>query len=114
MEPAEDVVHDRFGVSDFGSLAPAAGFKARVRELLAQHLERHAMLQRQRDRAGKAVHQARDRGPFFGHGHEDFARTSVRIKSDGDVALMASHFEFVGDRRPLFLAADAEPPAEAQ
>src|ERR1700685_1463695 len=60
LEPAEDVVHDRLGVADVGVAAPAAGLEARVRELFAEYFQRRAVLQRERNRQRKTVHQARD------------------------------------------------------
>src|SRR5579872_3099648 len=56
LEPAEDVVHDRLGVADVGITAPATRLKSRVRELLAEQFQRHAVLQRDRDREREAVH----------------------------------------------------------
>src|SRR5437868_15438137 len=46
MQPAEDVVGDRFGEADLAVAAPAARLEAGVRELLAEHFQRHAMSQR--------------------------------------------------------------------
>ena len=45
LQPAEDVIHDRFGVADLLVASPAAGFEAGVGELLAEDLQRHAVLQ---------------------------------------------------------------------
>ena len=94
-------IHDRLGVTDLGVVAPAAGFEAGVRELLAQQLERNAVLQRDGDGAGEAVHQAADGGAFFGHGDEDLAGNAVLVEADGDVAFVASDVELVGDRQAL-------------
>ena len=71
-----------------GILAPAAGLEAGVRELFAEQLERHAVLQGDGDGQGEAVHQAADGGAFLGHGDEDFAGLAVGIEADGDVALV--------------------------
>src|SRR6266705_2680005 len=46
-QPAEDIIHQRLGVADVAVRRPAAGLEARVAELVAQHLERNAILQRQ-------------------------------------------------------------------
>ena len=86
-----------------GLLAPPARLKPRVRELFAEQLQRHAMLQRDRDCQRKAIHQPRDRRSFFGHGDEQFARLSIRIEPDRDVALMVADFELVRDRSALLL-----------
>ena len=45
LQPAEDVIHDRLGVADVRVMGPAAGLEAGVRELVAQQLERNAVLQ---------------------------------------------------------------------
>src|SRR5579871_237749 len=47
LQPAEDVIHDRLGVADIRVAAPAAGLEASMRELLAERLQRYAVLQRQ-------------------------------------------------------------------
>ncbi len=51
--PAEDVIHDGLGEADLGVIGPAAGLEAHVAELVAEHLERHAVLQGQGDRGGE-------------------------------------------------------------
>lgn len=61
------------------------------------------MLQCNGDGAGEAIHQATDGGSLFGHGDENFSGASVRIETDGDVALVSAHIEFVSDRSTLFL-----------
>ena len=76
-----------------------------MRELFAENLERHAVLQRERDGGGEGVHQAGDRGAFFGHADEDLAGLAVGIEADGDVALVAGDGEFVSDGRALFVQA---------
>src|SRR5580658_4511923 len=57
LQPAEDVVHDRLGKADVGIAGPAARLKPRVRELFAQQLQRHPMLQRNGRSQRKAIHQ---------------------------------------------------------
>ncbi len=59
LQPAEDVVHDRLGKADVGIVAPAAGLEAGVGEFLAQQLQRHAMLQRDGDGAGRSCPSGR-------------------------------------------------------
>src|SRR4029077_16642580 len=90
LERAEDGVHDRLGEADVGIAGPAAGLEAGVRELFAEQLQRHAMLQRDGRGQRKAIHQAADRRSFFSHGDEKFAGLTVRIEADGDVTLVAS------------------------
>src|SRR3982074_1074546 len=77
LEPAEDVVHDRLGKANVSITRPPAGLEASMRKLLAEKFERHAMLQRDRNRQRKTVHQPRDGGAFFGHLDEDFAGLAV-------------------------------------
>src|SRR5258707_12996492 len=64
LEPAEDIVHDRLGEADVGIARPPAGLEASVRKLLAEKFERHPMLQRDRNRQRKTVHEPGDRRPF--------------------------------------------------
>ena len=102
LQPAEDVVHDRLGEADLGVVGPAARLEAGVREFLAQQLERHTMLQRDRHRQGEAVHEPADRRAFFCHGDENFARAAVGIEADRDVALVSADVELVRHRHALF------------
>src|SRR5215831_6180704 len=60
LQPAEDVIHDRLGKADFGIVCPAAGLETRVRELFAEQLQRHTVLQGDRYRESEAVHQSAD------------------------------------------------------
>src|SRR5205823_84714 len=83
-------------------IEPAAGLEAGVSELLAHQFQRDTVLQRDRDGAGKAIHQPADRGSFLGHGDKDLPRTLVRIETDGDVALVSADIEFVSDGGALF------------
>jgi hypothetical protein len=78
-----------------------AGLEAGVRELVDQHLQRHAVLQHDRYAGGEAVHQAADDRAFLGHGDEHLAGLAVRILADGDVALVAGDAELVRDRPAL-------------
>ncbi len=97
LQPAEDVIHEALGVADLLVAGPAGGLEAGVGEFLAEDLERHAVLQGERDGGGEGVHQAGDGGAFLGHLDEDFARLAVGVEADGDVALVAGDGEFVGD-----------------
>src|ERR1019366_2366367 len=102
VQPAEDGVHDRLGIADFGMARPAAGLKARVRELFAEEFQRHAVLQRDRDGQRKAVHEPRHGRAFLRHLDEDLAGFAVGIQADDDVAFVASDVELVRDRHALF------------
>src|SRR4029079_10206194 len=101
LEPAKDVVHDRLGVAKLGVLRPAAGLEARVRELLAERLQGHAVLQRERDGGGEAVHESGDRGALLGHLDEGLAGRDVLVEADGDVAFVAGDRELVRDAGTL-------------
>jgi hypothetical protein len=101
LDPAEDVIHDGFGVADVLVAGPAGGLEAGVRELLAQDFERDAVLEGERGGGGEAVHEAGDGGAFFGHADEDFAGLAVGVEADGDVAFVAGDGEFVGERGAL-------------
>ncbi len=96
-QPAEDIVGDRLGDGDLGVAGEARRFEARVGELVDQHLERHAILQGQRNGGGEGVHHARDHRTFLGHGQEDLAGLAVGVESHRDVALVAADAELVGD-----------------
>src|SRR5208282_446253 len=103
LQPAENVVHDRLGKADVGIARPSAGLEARVRKLLAEKFQRHSMLQRDRDRQSKAVHEARNGRAFLRHLDEDLARFAVGIEANNDVALVASDVELVRHRHALLL-----------
>ncbi len=105
VQPAEDVIHDGLGKADIGIAGPAAGLEAHVLEFFAEQAQRYAMLERDRDGEGEAVHEAGDGRAFLGHLDEELARISAGIESDGDVALVASDVELVGDRHALFFQA---------
>ena len=66
-----------------------------MRELVAEHLERHSMLQAHRDDSAKTLHQSRDRRALLCHPDEDFTWLPVRIKTDGQVAFVAGDGEMV-------------------
>jgi len=61
LHPAEEVVHDGLGVADVFVAGPAGGLEAGVGELLAEELERHAVLEAHADGRGERVHEAGDR-----------------------------------------------------
>jgi len=79
-----------------------------VAEFTHQHLEGDAVLQADRDRGGKGVDQAGDRGAGLGHGDKNLARLAIVVLADCDVALMSGDGElvragtaFVGKSAPL-------------
>ena len=86
-----------------------------MRENLShQQPQRHAVLQRQRDGGGEAVHQARDGRALLGHPHEDLARLAGLVQADVDVALVARDRELVRERLPLVGQLAAAPPPAAR
>ena len=97
LHPAEEVIHDGFGVADLLVAGPAGGLEAGVGELLGEDLEGDAVLEGEGDGGGEGVHQAGDGGAFLGHADEDFAGAAVGVEADGDVALVAGDAELVGD-----------------
>ena len=97
LHPAEEVIHDGFGVADLFVAGPAGGLEAGVGELFGEDLEGDAVLQGERDGGGEGVHEAGDGGALLGHADKDFAGAVVGVEADGDVALMAGDVEFVGD-----------------
>ena len=60
-EPAEDVIDHALGDADVGVRRVAHRLEAGVRELLHEHVERHAVLEIDRDRRSEGVHQTADR-----------------------------------------------------
>ena len=73
----------RLRVTKFFTARPARGLETRMRELVAEHLERYSMLQAYRDDGAETLHQSRDRRALLCHPNEDFTRLPVRIKTDG-------------------------------
>ena len=63
VQPAENVIHEALGIADLFVARPARWFKPGVCEFLAQHSERNAVLQSQRDRRCESIHQAGDGQP---------------------------------------------------
>ena len=97
LDPAEEVIHDGFGVADLLVAGPAGGLEPGVGELFAEHFERHAVLEGERDGGGEGIHEAGNGGTFFCHADEDFARLAVGVEADGDVALVPAEAELVRD-----------------
>src|SRR5882757_9034893 len=83
FHPAKEVVHDRLRITKLLITGPARGLETSMRELVAEHLERHSMLQAHRDDSAETLHQSRDRRALFCHPDEDFTRLPIWIKTDG-------------------------------
>jgi hypothetical protein len=104
----EDVVNQALRHGNVPIPGEPGGFEAKMAELVDQVLQRHAVLERQGDRGGEAVHQATDRRALLRHAQEDLAGGAVLVEADGQVALVAADVELVGDRGALV----RQPPAE--
>ena len=102
VQPAEDVIGDRLCEADLAITAPAAGLETRVRKLLAEDLQRNAVLQSERDLGCEGVHQSRNGRAFVRHLDEDLARLSVGIETNGNVAFMSRDRELMCERCTLF------------
>ncbi len=90
LDPAEEVIHDGFGVADLLVAGPAGGLEAGVGELFGEDPEGDAVLEGEGDGGGEGVHEAGDGGAFLGHADEDFAGAAVGVEADGDVAFVAA------------------------
>jgi hypothetical protein len=55
MQPPKDVIHDGAGMTNVRVAAPARGLKASMRELLTKKLQRHAVLQADRNGLSEAA-----------------------------------------------------------
>src|SRR5258705_58647 len=95
-EPTGNVVKHRGNETDVGVGGDAARFEAGVQELVHENFELNSILQTDGNGKSQAIHHAGKSGAFLGHFDEDFARTIVFIKADGDVAFVATDAEFVG------------------
>ena len=105
-QPAEDVVGDALGDRDVRVLGEPGRLEPAMRELVDEDLQRHAVLQADRDRRPQDVHQAADRRALLGHRDEELAGPAVGIEADVDIPLVALDVELVGQaaagmRQPL-------------
>src|SRR5271157_2154530 len=82
FEPPEHVVDNRLRVANLRVSRPAAGLKAHMREFAAQHVEGYPILQSQRYRCCKRIHEPRDGRALFCHGNEDLSWQAVLVNSD--------------------------------
>ena len=99
-QPAEDVVGDALGDRDVRVLGEPGRLEPAVGELVDEDLQRHAVLQADRDRRAQDVHQAADRRAFLGHRDEQLARPAVGIEADVDIAFVPLDVELVGQAAP--------------
>ena len=90
-ELAEDVVEDRRRVLDrLVALHEAGRLEAGEGEGLDILLERHAVLQAERDGDGEVVHQRAEGGAFLVHVDEDLAEAAVVVLAGAQVDLVAA------------------------
>ena len=95
--PAEDVVDEGLGDADVRVVREAARLEAHVRELRDVDLERHAVLEAERDRDHERVHEAGEGRALLGDVDEDVAGRAVVVEADVDVALVVADAELAAD-----------------
>ena len=96
-QAAEDVVHDRLRHPHVGVVGQAGRLEAQVGELRDEGLQRHAVLQADRDRDREGVHHAGQGRALLAELEEDLAELAVVVGAGGQVALGAAD----GERRGL-------------
>ena len=95
-ELSEDIVKDRGGVLDgVIALHGARRFKASEREGVNIFLERHAVLQADRDRDREIVHERAEGGALLVHVDEDLPETAVAIFAGAEIDLAAADAGFL-------------------
>jgi hypothetical protein len=72
------------------ALHHAVGLEAREHEGVDELVERHAVLQAERDRDREAVHQAAEGGALLVHVEEDLAERAVFVLAGAQVDLVAT------------------------
>ena len=88
---AEDIVEDRGRVLDrVVALDHARRLEAGEDEGVDVFLERHAVLQAERDRDGEIVHQRAEGGAFLVHVDEDLAEPPVVVFAGAQIDLVAA------------------------
>src|SRR5216684_2391323 len=93
--PPRDVIQHRRNKSNIRICGDTRWFEPCVQQLVHEYLQRHAILQAQRNGQRQTVHHAGKRRAFLGHLHEDLARPAVLIHPNGDVAFVPPHAELV-------------------
>ena len=96
-EIPHDVIHDGCGhldllVAGHGSVR----FESHKRERFDEFFEWHAVLQSERDRDGKTVHEAAKGRPFLVHVEEDFPQGAICIFPGANVEFMPADGGFLG------------------
>ena len=94
---AENVIENRSGVLDrVIALHEARRLEAGEGEGVDIFLQRHAILQADRNRDGEIVHQAAEGGAFLVHVDEDLADAAVLIFAGAQIDLVAADHGFLG------------------
>src|SRR4051812_36710361 len=75
----ENVINYRRSVLDIRMVDHAAWLETRERKLVDELLERHTVLQTNRNRNRKTVHQRAERSTFFVHVHEDLTDSLIIV-----------------------------------
>ena len=101
FKPAKDVIDNGLGEADFGIARPSAGLEAHVGKLAAQDFERDTMLEGERHRRCKRIHEPGDGRTLFRHGEENFSGETVVVDSDSKISLLAAYRKVMSKRPPL-------------
>src|SRR5664280_175169 len=92
-QATEDIVHDRLRHPDVRVVSEAGRLEAQVGELLDEGLQRHAVLQADRDSDRECVHDATEGRALLAELQEELTQTVVGVGAGGQVALGTTHRE---------------------
>src|SRR5664279_4197050 len=107
FDPAKNVINNGLGYPVLGISGPTAGLKAHMREFAAKHFEGYPILQSQRYRSCKRIHEPGDGRALLCHGDEDLPRQAVLVNSDREISLLSGDGEVMGKCPPLVRQAPA-------
>ena len=94
-QPSCDVIDNTLGDSDVLVGRVTHWFEPGVAELVDQHFQWHAVLQCDRQRGSKAVHDPADRRTLFRHRDENLTGSSIWIQTDAQITLVARDRELM-------------------
>lgn len=97
FEESCDVVDDGLGLGDFGVAGGAHGLEAHALEADDGVVDGQAVLDGEGEGAAECLAHAGHGGAFLGHFDEELAGRAVGVEADGEVALVITHAELVGD-----------------